>query len=81
MRQLAAKALGEEHIPVLFPLALLDPQLAMVQVDIFQLHVGKLGISHTGEEEELNHHHVGRVPPVPHRFIEGDKLFIGQQFR
>jgi len=56
------------------PLALRDPQVAGLQIDIGQAELHEFRIAHPRKQQQFEHHQVRELARVPHRAIEGDQF-------
>jgi hypothetical protein len=72
LRQLASEPCGEKDIAILVSFALVNSQLAGLQIHVCQAELDKFGIPEAGKEEQFEHHQVRELAPMPDRFVEGD---------
>lgn len=79
LRQFPPKGGRKEDIPILVPLALGDPQVAGLQIDIGQAELHKFRIAHPSIQQQFEHHHVRELAGMPHRGIEGDQFRISNR--
>jgi hypothetical protein len=67
---------GKENIAILVPLALRDPDLAGLQIDVRQPEADEFGIAYPGKEQEFQHHDMCQLVCLPDGGIERDQLGV-----
>jgi hypothetical protein len=72
------KRLAEEYIPVFAALALVDPDFALFQVNVFDFHAAKFAHPDASVEQQPQHQAVLDVICLIDNSVEAPKLVSGQ---
>ena len=70
------ETLGKEDVAILMPLALRDPQMSGLQINVREAQLDQFRIADACKQQEFQHHDMRQLVRVPHGVIEGDQFGV-----